>query len=239
MRRFCLLALLVFSSSTCQSVSAALVTYTTASEFFGAVDNAGFVTVAVDFDGEPDDTEILSGSLFGGITFVDASTPAYPLLIRDGSGLIPPMQAISGLNFLGSDVLGLFSDSLALELAFEAPVNAFGFWVLSPDPLFEGDVVLSLGSDSVGLVQSANADDDLLSGGSTYGYFLGLSDFSQPFSSVSITSSGFFGIAFGLDNMTYTAVPEPNAWLSLAVFFVALGIARGLAPRKRDSYGLT
>ena len=187
--------------------------YTDRAAFLSAIADPQGTTVT-NFDSIPAETLIASGSALDGITFT------YDLggvSLKVGTGF----DTSSGPNFLATDDGGNAlqdGDNLAFGLL---PTRAFGLTVISADPLFDGDFVLSIDGFSVQLIASA-VQQTFADGGKSW--FLGIIDHAAPFSAVRLTAdSGTGGTAFvyTLDDLT---VPAPGA---AALLLLGLAALRG------------
>ena len=186
---------------------------------------SGLSVSTEDFEGVPDGTLITDGGSIGDITF------SFPTLAGFGVDMLvtSAFPAPSGLNTLGTNDADVFQDSDDFDITFAA-ANAVGLFVISVDPLIDGDFELSAGGATVSL---ATADlFDTLSDGSAV-YFLGIVDTAATFSLASLTTSHTPGNFFtwNVDDIVTarsgtSPVPAPGV-LSL----LALGLA-GLAVRR-------
>lgn len=129
----------------------------------------------LDFDSLAYGTIIADGGTVDGISF------DYPVLAGYGVS----MMITSDLE-LGTDDGGMFLGGDGFELSFAA-ASAVGMHFISGDDMFDDDITLSAGGDSIGLIAS---DGVSLGGDDWYAYSLGIIDvdLSNAFTTASITS---------------------------------------------------
>ncbi|MCG8648517.1 MAG: hypothetical protein MI861_01715, partial [Pirellulales bacterium] len=147
------------------TASAAIVTYTDATDFF--VDVPG-QSETLDFDTLTAGDLIADGGTVQGITF------SYPNLAGFGVSLEvrDDFDTTSPPNYLGTDDGGLFQGGDAFSLDFAAS-NAIGLTFLTSDVLMFDDLQLTAGGTTVGLDPTA-IQQTLPDGTNTY--FLGIID---------------------------------------------------------------
>ena len=206
------------------SAYAVPMSFTDRAAFDSAV--SGLSVSVQDFEGVLDGTVVTDGGSLGDITF------DYPVLAGFGvdmlvTGLFP---AVSGLNTLGTSDGDTFQDGDDFDIGFSA-ANAVGLFVISIDPLIDGDFELSAG----GATASLDTADlfSILSDGSAV-YFLGIVDTASTFTQASLTTSHTPGDFFtwNADDIVTArsgAVPVPVA---SSLSLLAMGLA-GLATRRR------
>lgn len=216
-----LAASLCFASAT--TVHAAPITFTDRAAFDVAI--AGLNVGVQDFEGEADGTLIPDGGALGGITF------SYPTLAGLGVSLMVSgaLVGTSGTNTLGTNDADLFQDSDDFDMSFAA-ANAVGLFVISIDPLIDGDFEFSAGGATASL---ATADlQQTLSDGSAV-YFLGVVDTVDTFTQASLTTSHTPGNFFtwNADDIVI-ARAEVSEPASLALLGLGIGLA-GLVRRRR------
>lgn len=210
--------------------NAGFVTYTDKTQFLA---DASFYTYSVsnvDFDGV--DTSggpvpLASGSSLGGVTFA-YDFGGVSLTVTD------VYDTTSPANFLGTDDGDVLQDGDNITFSFSARTG-FGLFVISGDALLDGDVELTIGSETVSLI--AGDQQGTLSDGSGY-WFVGLlSDDGSTFNSISLNTLGGGGaFLYNVDDLVLTkagttstpVVPEPTT-LALGLF----GLTGGLLLRKR------
>jgi hypothetical protein len=191
---------------------------------------AGFDTATVDFDTTALGTIVASGAEIGGVRF-DYNYGTTRIGVTDGAqfGGFGPYETTSGSGFLGTTDEDLFVDGNDLVFRF-APVNAFGIYLITADPMADDDVILSNGIEQVALV-AAEVDRTLPAGDSAF--FFGLVDAAATFSSVSLTTAGNGAFFYSLDDIrlgTRPAAPAPAPG-GLALLLLGLGIQ--FAARRR------
>ncbi len=220
-----------FSLVLCASARATPMTFTDRAAFDAAVAALTSPTVStLDFDGVADGTTIADGGALGGITF------DYPVLAGLGVSLLVTgaFDAPSSPNMLGTDDGDALQDGDDLALGFAA-ANAVGLYLVSVDPLIDGDFQLTAGGATASL---SVADLQQILPDQSSVYFLGIVDVMATFTSASITTSHDNEIGFFLwnadDIVTATAdagdpmpMPEPGV-----LALLGLGLA-GLAARPR------
>ena len=206
------------------SAYAVPMSFTDRAAFDSAV--SGLSASVQDFEGVLDGTVVADGGALGDITF------DYPVLAGFGvdmlvTGLFP---AVSGLNTLGTSDGDAFQDGDDFDIGFSA-ANAVGLFVISIDPLIDGDFELSAG----GATASLDTADlfSILSDGSAV-YFLGIVDTASTFTQASLTTSHTPGDFFtwNADDIITArsgAVPVPVA---SSLSLLAIGLA-GPATRRR------
>ena len=165
----------------------------------------------MDFDSLSAGTIINDGNTVGGITF------DYPALASFGVSMkvSDAWDTTSSPNFLGTSDGNIFQGGDGFELSFTLS-SAIGMYFISADEMFDGDITLSAGGESVDLL--ATALQQTLPDGSDV-FFLGIIDADplNAFTTAEITSftdiNGpyFF---YNVDDITTTApIPEPTTML--------------------------
>lgn len=179
------------------------------------------------FEGVADGTVITDGGSLGDITF------NFPTLSGFGVNMLVTgaFPAPSGVNTLGTDDGDVFQDSDDFDISFAA-ANAIGMFVVSVDPLIDGDFELTAGGMTASLLTA-----DLfatLSDGSAV-YFLGIVDTAATFSQASVTTSHTPGNFFtwNVDDIVTAreqapTVPVPGVPLLLATGLLGLAVRRHL-----------
>ncbi len=140
----------------------------------------------------------------------------------------------SGDNYLGTSDGGLLQDGDDISFSF-APVGGFGLYIISLDPLWDGDFTLTAGTATASL--SASSVQQTLSDGSSV-WFLGLrSNNTDSFSSAVLSTHGGGGMfLYNLDDFVTTnamAVPEPSSLFLLASVALTFTCCRFRKPLKQ------
>lgn len=166
--------------------------------FEAAYLSAGGISEEIGFDDMPP-TVLNDGDTINGVSF-SSGIPGIALKVATGAA------TTSGLNFLGTEDADIFQNGDSFLMNFSERIG-IGLYVISADPLFDGDIVLSFGGQDAMLV-AADVEDDLGPGGQVW--FLGiLSDVA--FTSATLTSPGPPSYFFNADNViTIVATPEPS-----------------------------
>lgn len=164
----------------------------------------------LDFEALSSGSLLSSGDSVGGITFNYAIT-GLTMQIRND------YDSTSASNYLGLNSNdGLFVSGDTYSMVFNHPINALGLYVISADIINDGDFKLVVNPGS-----AANSDtpDVTLSDGGA-GYFIGILDSSQTFTSADLLSldpdhTGLF--TFNVDDISMASarsgsesVPEPS-----------------------------
>lgn len=214
-----LLLFVVSSSSAC----ADLITFVDRASF----DAAGPVNL-IDFESALPGT-VSGGSTLSGITF-SYNFGAVSLTVDD------LFDTTSGTKYLGTDDGGVLQDGDDLTFSF-SPAGGFGVYIISQDPLLDGDFTLTSGSATASL--SAASVQQTLGDGSSV-WFLGLrTNSTDTFSSAVLETHGGGGaFLYNLDDIVtanVTAVPEPSSavlLLTAAGMFVGRRIRHSRTQRK-------
>ncbi len=172
------------------------------SEFETAYLNAGGIASVFDFDLLSPGTIINDGDSINGLTF-NYNMAGVALRVASGAA------TTSGLNYLGTDDGDIFQSGDSFSLGFSERIG-IGVYIISADPLLDGDVQLSFGGETVSLVAADTEFDFGLDGSA---WFLGiLSD--TPFTSATLLSPGPPSFFFNVDSIiTVSAVPEPSTMI--------------------------
>jgi len=200
------------------AASAAPISYTDRAAFDTAVSGLGSSTL--NFDSLASGTTFATGTGAGGITF-SYDLGGVQLSVTNGSafGNSGPFSTTSGANFLGTDDFDMFQGGDQVGMHF-AGVKAIGLYLLTVDPLFDGDFSLTVGSFAANLV-AANLQQILSDG--TNVYFLGIVDTVASFTDATLTSAPGGNFLWNADDIVLASnanqIPEPG---SLALISLAL-----------------
>jgi len=216
---FTTLSLVILQVFTAGFASAALITYTSRSDFLAAI--AGYNQQTLNFDSMTAGGLIPSGSSAGGITFT-YNIPHFTMQIED------TFTTTSSPNYLGLNTNdGAFNHGDSFSMSFSGKIDALGLYVIAGQNIqvSTGDFRLSIGA---GYASNSGVVDKSLSDGKAY--FIGLLDTGAGFSSAEFLSNGGpYGYEFNIDDITMakpgsTSVPEPCSLVLLltCVFGVAL-----------------
>jgi hypothetical protein len=205
--------------------------FTSRSAFLAATSGADIRNV--DFETPVPGSTLASGASTDVVTWTYSLSGAQ-LALTDGTsfGAAPsPASATSGSAFLGTDDLDHLQDGDVLGLGFSAPAQGIGLYVLSRDPLQDGDVVLTAGGESAALV--AAAVEQTLPDGSNV-WFLGVVDPGATLTGASIgyALDGTTDFLWNADDVV-VAVPEPGAAVGLVA---GTGLLAALARRRRADF---
>ena len=199
------------------SASAVVVGYTDFADFVTAT--SGMSTSIEDFDTYTSGETIADGGSLGAITY-NYDFGGDTLMVSD------VYDTTSIPNFLGTDFLDqIFNGETGFSMSF-GPSSAVGMFFISIDTLFDGDIELSSGTDSVSLVV-ADLVDTLPLGESVF--FLGLVDtMGNGLTSVDIATTDFGPFAYSIDDIRLAtvrtgAVPVPGTLALLVFGLVACG----------------
>lgn len=196
------------------AVEAGLMGYTDRASFIAALPGAA---LTFDFDSLSPGDFIADGSMVGGITF-NYDFGGVSMMVSN------VYDTTSSPNFLGTDDADVFLDGDDFRMSF-APASAIGLSFITADTMFDNDILLTVGGNSVGLLESA-IQATLGDGGNVY--FLGLISDSASFTSATVSSYGGSGgpyFTFNVDDITTAeAVPEPGS----VALFALLGSCAGL-----------
>ncbi len=177
MSRFIFIAALALVSATAQS---APIAYTNRVEFLTAL--TGLTTHTLDFDSDSINAGLLigNGDALDGITFNYNELASYDVSMQVRNDNL----TTSGTNYLGTDDGGVFLDGDDFDLSFSNSF-AIGMTFITAGEMLNGDITLTAGNTSVGLVAAAGVplDDDSV-------YFLGIIDTAAAFTTASVTAFG-------------------------------------------------
>ncbi len=187
---------LFLGSTITNSVNADPATFSSEVEFTAALDATPEI---LDFDQLPAGTTIATESVTGGITF------SY-----DFDGL--PMQVThlyattSAPNFLGTGDGGMLHDGDDFTMSF-APAAAIGLFLITADPLLDGDITMAAGGITASL-KAADVRATLPDGSKVY--FLGIVDNDAAFSSAAVEAlaGGFF--LYNVDDIITAPATQPQ-----------------------------
>jgi hypothetical protein len=213
-------------------VHADLFTYNNSAGFNAAI--AGRPLSTITFDTSADGTVVPNNTFFQGVRFDPNNSVTGDLIVTNGNVTFSPgLKTFSGLNYLGSNVGDVIKQSFVFQ--FQTPVNSVGMYIISPSQLNSGEVGITVGTSN-SLISSLNEIDLGPTAGNltrSFAYFIGIVESNPALSFSSVTvNPNLSGIVdgIGIDNLSFTAVPEPStfACLSLALFFAAgLYVKRG------------
>ncbi|MES9905668.1 MAG: hypothetical protein ABW168_23710 [Sedimenticola sp.] len=173
-------------------------------------DRAAFLAALPGPSNTLDFNSLTTGTLIGDSSTVDGITFNYSVLAGYGVSM-----QVTGDKELGTNDGGVFQDGDYFDLTFAAS-NAVGMDFISSDGMLDGDIILTAGGASVGLLVTDATD----LGGNWYAYFLGIVDDASPFTTAGITTHGGGGaFLFTVDDITTSAVPLPPA---LGLFVLGL-----------------
>lgn len=192
--------------------------YTDYAQFLGDLPGPASV---LDFDGMAYGDIIADGDTVAGITF-SYDFGGVQMMVTDD--LYWPTT--SSPNLLGTDDGDMLQDGDDFDLSF-APASAIGMYFITADTMYDGDITLTAGGGSVGLVASDGTylGSDV-NGYDWYAYFLGIIDVDpmNAFTDASITTIGGGYFLYNVDDITTSApvVPEPATMLLLGSGLLAL-----------------
>ncbi len=209
---------------------AAPVAYTDRAAFDAAT--AGMHRTVENFDALPSGTPITSGDALGGLALT-YNLGGVSLAVTDGTafgGGALPFATTSPGNFLGTDDGDMLQDGDGFTVQLGA-ANAFGLYLISADPLWDGDFLLTAGGIGASL-WTGDLQAHFPGDGSSV-YFLGIVDADAPLWAATLATDHdmatgqFLWNADDLVVARASQVPEPA---SLGLF--ALGMA-ALTARRR------
>ncbi|MBV5310869.1 hypothetical protein [Chromatium okenii] len=199
MSRLLFIAALALVSATAQS---APIAYTNRVEFLTAL--SGLTTHTLDFDLTDAGSLIGNGNALDGITFHYDELASYSVSMQVRNDNL----TTSGTNYLGTTDYGVFMDGDDFDLSF-ANSFAIGMTFITAGEMLNGDITLTAGNTSVGLVAAAGVplDDDSV-------YFLGIIDTAAAFTTASVTAFGGAGgpwFVYNVDDIvTANLYASPN-----------------------------
>jgi hypothetical protein len=218
-RAFWLVGVTAALLSTLPQSHCAIIAYTDRTAFDAALGGLGYTPSTLNFDSETAGSLIASGSSVGDTTFT-YNFGGPQLLISD------VYATTSGANFLGTDDgNAALQDGDDFAMSFAAR-SAVGMYLISADPLFDGDIQLTTGTSTASLV-AANIQQTLFDGSNVF--FLGLIDNSSTFTSAALSTHGPGGaFLYNVDDIVLAsaAVPEPSSVVALASGAVGIALGR-------------
>ncbi|MFO1429329.1 MAG: PEP-CTERM sorting domain-containing protein [Candidatus Competibacteraceae bacterium] len=171
-------------------------------------------------------TQAVTGGPGTGITF--------PASVTDWQNLTHQLQVVANVgnnnpttsnpNSLGTDDAGNYHTIVGgtvINLGLTSPVNALGLSFITPDTMYDDDILLVAGGDTASLDAGVRTLVGNFNGSAYYAYFLGVIE-TTGFSSASIqygpnVSGGPF--LYNADDITVavtaTGVPEPSTLVLL------------------------
>lgn len=160
----------------------------------------------LDFDDLAYGDPIADGQTLGGITFSYEFGGVTMMVVDD---LYAPTT--SSPNLLGANDGEVFLDGDNFTISF-SPVRAVGMYFLSPDEMYDDDIVLSAGGGAASL----NANMALFLGVDAdnlpwHAYFLGIIDPDASFVSADVATIGGGYFVYNVDDIVTAAVPLPGA----------------------------
>jgi len=184
-----IITLLVFCSNAFAGES-----FTQSSVFENFLSQRGIDKQVVNFDTLDKNSVIHSDSVVDSIQF------SYSELQSEGVELVvaDDYDSTSAPHYLGTGDGGVLQGGDVLQFS-TPPIHAFGLYIITPDELRDGDVLLTQGE----LTASLEADSiaaQLADGGKVY--FLGLADDTNSFNRITLSSleGGYF--VYNLDDLT-------------------------------------
>lgn len=188
------------------TVNAATVTFTDQSSFLSSLSGS---SSTLDFESQSSDSLVNSGDTLGGITFsYNIGPPPVDMMVTND------FLTTSGSNYLGLDDAGNFNLFIAgdsFTMTFDTPQNAIGLYLVSGDPLYAGDAIISTSVGSA--LNSDVVNIDLGDGG--LAYYIGLtSDTAFSSATLQFDAAAEGAFLYSVDDITVSAVPVPAAvWL--------------------------
>lgn len=218
-------ALLVVTTAAAMSAQATVTGFTSRATFDAAVAALPGVHATVEgFDTTLAGTLISDGATLHGLRYGYGGSGNHLAGSGVGIEVVSGYGTTSAPNQLGTSDAGLFQSGDDFSLGFAA-ASAVGLYIISNDPLFDGDITLRAAGAAVSLKASAVQPFGLPDGRV---YFLGLLDDAHSFSSAALASSCCALFVFNVDDIVLAgAVPEPST-----AAFALLGIA-GLSMFRR------
>jgi len=207
------------------AATAAPISYTDRAAFDTSVSGLG--TSTLNFDSLASGTTFATGTGAGGITF-SYDLGGVQLGVTNGSafGNSGPFSTTSGANFLGTDDFDMFQGGDTFGMHF-AGAKAIGLYLLTVDPLFDGDFSLAVGSAAASLV-TADLQQTLNDG--TRVYFLGIVDTAANFTDATLTSASGGNFLWNADDIVLASntnqIPEPGALVLFALALAGLATTR-------------
>jgi hypothetical protein len=205
------------------SAKSALVSYNSFSLYSSAISGRALTTI--NFDGLAAGTQ-LPNTFSGGIRYDHANAVNGNLIVTDGATTFSPngLQTFSGSNYLGSDIGDLVRQSFTID--FQNPINSVGLFFISESQLESNESAISVN----GTPSSISVATEIpLTGTSgrvgSFAYFVGLveTNANAGFTSVTISprAAAPFLAEVGIDNLVFSAVPEPSTLTLLALIGAA------------------
>lgn len=218
-----------FAVLAAQAARADFDTFTDESDFLAALP-AGSETTTTTFDDMAAGLVVVATSPIDGIGY-----EFTPLVPGDQLQVATGFDTTSSPNYLGSNVAGNFNQITAgdeIDFTFDAPSHAFGLFIITADPVFDGDILLVTSQGTAAI--SSTPQFTLADGGAAY--FIGFSsdvevDGVQLRYGSNTPSGSFF---FVIDDVTRSirAVPEPGSLAILGTGVIALALASSRRHRR-------
>lgn len=227
-----------------------LTVYPVQSQATPFTDKNAFLTALPGPAGVLDFDSLAGGTILSGTTQTVTGGPgtgiSFPASVTHWQNLTHQLQVVANVgnsnpttsnpNSLGADDTGNFNTIVGgtvINLGLTSPVNAFGLSFITPDLMFNGDILLVAGGNTASLVASAGTLVGNFGGVDYYAYFLGVIE-NAGFSSASIQyGSGVSGgpFLYNADDITVavtsTSVPAPGTLMLLLGGVPALLLRRG------------
>ena len=201
------------------TANAAILTFTDQASFLASLSGT---SSTLDFESQTPGSLINSGDTLGGITFdYSIGPPPVDMMVTND------FLTTSGSNYLGLDDAGNFNLFIAgdsFTMTFDTPQNAIGLYLVSGDPLYAGDAIISTSVGSA--LNSDVVNIDLGDGG--LAYYIGLtSDVAFSSATLQFDAAAEGAFLYSIDDITVSAVPVPAAvWLFGSGLIGLIGLAR-------------
>lgn len=213
------LMLCLFGLVGVRTAHADFVTYTNATQFNTAI--SGRTPTTVNFDTSADGTVIAPNSVYQQIIFDPTNAVNGDLIVTNGNvSFSPGLKTFSGLNYLGSSIGDVIKQTFTFN--FQTPMNSVGLYIISPSQLNNSEVGITVGTTTalINIADEINLGPSAGNLTPSFAYFLGIVQTFplQGFTSVTVNPnrSGIVD-GVGIDNISFTAVPEPGTlWSALA-----------------------